>query len=129
MSARAKIENLSNSWYGFAVASAIATLLMEGISLWNIVTGAIGLVFTLGFMFFLSRRLLNKGRLTRWILIVATAFFGLSGAYGAAKAGWTFVHAWELRFIVAAAASAVTSWMMAKSFRVLTDASVKQYFA
>lgn len=129
MSARAKIENLSNTWYGFAVASALATLLVEGISLWNIATGAIGLLFTLGFMFFISRRLLNKGRLTRWILIATTAFFSVSGAYGTVKAGWTFVHAWELRFIVAAVASAVTAWMMAKSFRVLTDSSVKAYFA
>lgn len=129
MSARAKIENLTNTWYGFAVFSSLAALLMEGISIWNIVTGGIGLFFTLLFMFFISRRLLNKGRFTRWALIALSGFSTVFGAYGAAKASWMFVHAWELKLVIAAASSAISAWMMAKSFRVLTDASVKQYFA
>lgn len=129
MSARAKIENLTHTWYGFAVFSAVAGLLMEGISVWNLVTGGIGLFFTLLFMFFLSRRLINKGRITRLLLIAVSGISTVFGAWGAAKAGWMFVHAWELQLVIAAASSAISAWMMAKSFRVLTDASVKAYFA
>lgn len=129
MNARAKIENLTNTWYGFTVFLAAANLLRDGIGLWNLITSGIGLFFSLLVVFFLGRRLLGKGHITRFLLIIGSGLFGVFGAWGAAKAGWAFVHVWELRLIVAAASSAITSWMMAKSFRVLTDASVKAYFA
>lgn len=130
MNARAKIENLTNTWYGFAVFSAVATFLMSDSGLvWRTISGGFSLFVSLLLTFFIGRRLLNKGKLTRWILIAASGVFTLLGAYTAAQASWTFVHAWELKWIVAAASSAISSWMMAKSFRVLTDASVKAYFA
>jgi hypothetical protein len=129
MAAKAKIENLTNMWYGFMVYSSLATLLVRGIGVWNLATGAMGLFFSLLWVWFWGRRLVNKGHLSRTLLIGASGLFTALGAWGAAQSTWAFVNAWELQFIIKAISSAVTAWMMAKSFRVLTDASVKAYFA
>lgn len=126
MSAREKIENLTNTWYGFYVCSAIASVLVGGRGL---ITGAIGLFIALLTTFIIGRRLLSKGHITRVLLLIVAGISTLGGAYNAAQATWTFVHAWELSFVVSAISSAVGAWMMAKSFRVLTDSSVKTYFA
>jgi hypothetical protein len=41
--------------------------------------------------------------------------------------GWSFVRTWDLAFLGSMAYTAVSTWMNARSFRVLTDRSVKAY--
>jgi len=128
MGGKAKIESLTNTWYGYAVFSAVCLLLQRGIGVFNIIWGALGLMVSWFFIFMWGRALRNKSSLARMILIGASGLLTLGGAYNAATASWAFVHAWELGLIITAAYSAVGSWMMAKSFRTLTDSSVKSYF-
>ena len=127
--ARGQIENLTNTWYGYAVCSAGVGLLSKGIGLFSILGTTVGLLFSLGFIWFLGRRLMNKGQMTRWLLIAASGLFTCLGTWGAAQSSWAFVHNFAWQDVVMAVSSAVSAWMMAKSFRVLTGASVKQYFA
>ncbi|MBX3233069.1 MAG: hypothetical protein KIT84_12940 [Labilithrix sp.] len=129
MGGKAKIENLTNTWYGFAVFSAIVTLLQRGIGVFTLVWGALGLVVSWIFVYLWGRALVRKSSTARFILIAVSALSTLGGAYSAAQASWAFVHAWELSLIITAAYSAVSAWIMAKSFRTLTDSSVKAYFA
>jgi len=132
MGAKAKIENLTNMWYGYALVSSIAAFLgrlTDSGLIWSLTASAVGLFFSLLRVWFWGRRLVNKGHLSRTMLIVASGIFTVRGTMGAARESWAFVHAWELSMVVKAIVSAVSAWMMAKSFRVLTDASVKAYFA
>jgi len=128
MSGKAKIENLTNTWYGFAVLTAVYTLLERGIGLFSLIWGGLGLLVSWFFVYLWGRSLLNKSSLSRMILIGVSGVCTLLGAYGAAQASWMFVHAWELKLVVTALYSAANAWIMAKSFRTLTDSSVKAYF-
>ncbi len=128
MSGKAKIEGLTNSWYGFAVFSAICSVLIKGIGLFSIAGAVIGLVFSWILTFFIGRALVRKSSFTRTVLILLSGLFCVLGTVSAAKMTWAFVHDWELSVLLTAAYSAVNTWMNAKSFRTLTDSSVKAYF-
>lgn len=129
MSTNAKIETLTNSWYGFTVVTAAVAFLAKDFGLWSIFTSTLGLLVSLFFVFMWGRALQRKSSLARYILIVVSGISTLVGGYGAVQQTWLFVHAWEIKIIIAAVYSAVSAWMMAKSFRTLTDSSVKAYFA
>lgn len=128
MGAKAKLETLTNTWYGFVLFSAVINFLANGIGLWSIFTSVVGLGFSLAWVWFLGNRLQNKSSFWRFILVVSSGVMTGMSILGAVKATWMFVHVWELKLIAAAAFSAVYGWLMAKSFRTLTDSSVKAYF-
>jgi hypothetical protein len=50
------------------------------------------------------------------------------GTVGVAKMGWTFFQTFSISLLFDAGIVAVSVFMNAKSFRVLTDNSVKAYF-
>lgn len=128
MGAKAKLETLTNTWYGFVLFSAVVNFLANGIGLWSIISSVIGLGFSLAWVWFLGNRLQNKSGFWRFTLIVASGIMSGLSILGALKAGWTFVHVWDFSFVMKAAAAALSGWIMAKSFRTLTDSSVKAYF-
>jgi hypothetical protein len=128
MTGKAKIEGLTNSWYGFAVFSAICSVLMNGIGFFSIGGALVGLVVSWIITFCLGKALLGKSSFTRAILILLSGLLTVLGTLGVAKMTWTFVQTWQLSVLAAAAYSAVNTWMNAKSFRTLTDSSVKAYF-
>jgi hypothetical protein len=128
MSGKAKIEGLTHSWYGFAVFSAVCSVFIKGIGFFSIAGAIVGLVFSWILTFFIGRALVRKSSFTRTILILFSGLFSLLGTVAAAKMTWAFVHNWELSVLLAAAYGAVNTWMNAKSFRTLTDSSVKAYF-
>lgn len=129
MTARQKIENLTHAWYGYVTLSAIASLLANGIpGLFSIIWSAMGLAISLFFVWFIGRRLLNKGSLTRAILLVVTGLGTLLQTYGVGKMALAFVRTWEFSLLGAAAFLGVSVYMHARSFRVLTDSSVRAYF-
>lgn len=131
MTARAKIEGLTNSWYGFAVFSAICSFLSgeSSIGFFGILFAAIGLLASWTLTWFIGRRLLAKSSLTRAILIVFSAISMILGTLSTGRQALAFIHSFELSILVAAIYSAVAAWMNAKSFRTLMDASVRSYFA
>jgi hypothetical protein len=127
MSGKAKIERLTNSWYGFAVFSAIASLLVNGIGFFSIGGAVVGLVVSWIITFFLGRALVKRSSLVRSLLIVLSALFAVFGTLAVGRAAWGFVQTWQLSLLGAGGYSAVHTWMHAKSFRTLMDSSVKAY--
>ncbi|MBX3186283.1 MAG: hypothetical protein KF819_04675 [Labilithrix sp.] len=128
MTARQKIEGLTNSWYGYAVFGALVSLYQRGLGIWTILTTGISFLFTIAFMFFIGRRLLAKSSITRFVLVIWTAIATLSGAYFTARMGWSFMTTFTFSYLVYAALGALSAYMYGRSFRVLTDDSVKAYF-
>ena len=129
MTARQKIENLTHAWYGYVTLSAILSLFANGIpGIFSIVWAAMGLAFSLFLTWFIGRRLLNKSSLTRAILLVITGLGVLFQTYGVGKMALAFVRTWEFGMLGAAVFLGVSVYMHARSFRVLTDSSVRAYF-
>lgn len=128
MSGKAKIERLTNSWYGFAVFSAICSVLMSGIGFFSIVLAIGGLLFSWFITFLIGRALIRKSSLTRFLLLLLSGLFMILGTIGTGKGAWSFIHSWQLSVLAYTAYTAVYTWMHARSFRTLMDSSVKVYF-
>ncbi len=126
--ARQKIEGLTNSWYGYAVFGALLSLWHGGIGFFSLIGTAFSFLFSIFLTWFIGRRLLAKSTLTRLVLILVTGFSSVMGTVGVAKMGWTFCQTLSLSVLVYAGLLAVSVYMNARSFRVLTDKSVKTYF-
>jgi len=129
MSARAKIETLTNSWYGFSVVSAAWGFWESGIGMFSAIFALLGLFVSLGLTFFFGRRLLNKGGITRVFLLVVS-FIGLVswglGTYGFAREMMTSFR-FGLVFDIAFALASVSMYF--KSLRTLADSQVKAYMS
>jgi hypothetical protein len=128
MTGKAKIEGLTNAWYGFAVFSAAAAILGNGIGVWSLGKAVVGLLFSWVLTFFLGRSLLKKSSLVRSILIIVSALSSVLGMISAGKDALAFVSSWELSLLGAIVYSGAAAWMNIRSFRTLTDPSVKAYF-
>ena len=129
MTARQKIEQLTHAWYGYAFFSSVLSLFSDGIpGIFSIIFGAMGLAFSLFLTWFISRRLLAKSSLTRFLLLVITAIVSVAGTYGIGKATLLFVQTWELKMLAAAFFAGVGVYMHARSFRTLVSAPVRAYF-
>jgi len=126
MTAREKIERLTNSWYGYNLVIGVISLLWGGIGIFSIVWTALSLAFTFTVTYIIGRKLLNRSSLTRSILLVISTVASLLLTVGLVFRVLNF----ELSFAFAMqTAFAVTSLSMhVKSLRVLTDKSVKSYF-
>lgn len=128
MTATQKIEGLTNSYYGYAVFGAAVSLWNNGIGFFSLIGTAFSFVFSILLTWFIGRRLLAKSSLTRVILVVLTGIFSVLGSVSVAKMGWTFVQTMSFSVLLTAGLVAVGVYMNVKSFRVLTDKSVKAYF-
>lgn len=129
MTARQKIEGLTNSYYGYAVFGAALSLWNNGIGFFSLVGTAFSFVFSILLTWFIGRRLLAKSSLTRVLLVVLTGIFSVLGSISVAKMGWTFFQTMSLSVLLYTALVAVGVYMNVKAFRVLTDSSVKAYFS
>jgi hypothetical protein len=127
--ARQKIEGLTNSWYGFAVFGAILSLWNGGIGFFSLLGTAGSFVFTLFLTWFIGRRLLAKSTLTRLLLICLTGVISVLDTVGVAQMGLTFFRTFSFSALAYAGVLGIHLYMNARSFRVLTDKSVKVYFA
>jgi hypothetical protein len=128
MTATQKIEGLTNSWYGYAVFTAALRLWDKGIGITSLITTAVVFMFWVAITWFIGNRLKNRSSLTRFILVAGSAIVSVLGTVGVAKMGWTFLHTLSLSALFYAGIAAVSVFMNAKSFKVLTDKSVKAYF-
>ena len=129
MTATQKIEGLTNSWYGYAVFGALLSLWNNGIGFFSLIGTAGSFLFSIFLTWFIGRRLLAKSSLTQLILLVVTGISSIMGSVTAAKMGWTFIHTWSLSVFLYTALVAIGVYMNARSFKVLTDKSVKAYFS
>jgi hypothetical protein len=127
MSGKAKIESLTNAWYGFAIFTAVCSVLKNGIGFFSIGGAIVGLLISFALTFFLGRRLIKKSGLTRTLLILISGILTLLGTYAVGSTAWTFMQSWQLSLLGTIGYSAVQTWMNARSLRTLMDASVKTY--
>src|SRR5438046_2809825 len=88
MTGKAKIEGLTNSWYGFAVFSAISSLFIGGFGIFSIVLAVLGLLFSWIITFFLGRALVGKSSLVRVFLVLFSGLFMVLSGLGTAKMAW-----------------------------------------
>jgi len=128
MTARAKIEELTNGWYGLAAFGAVVSVLQNGIGIFSLFFTIMALCFSLFVTFFLGRRLLARSSLTRMVLLVLSAVLGVLGSLGVVKLIWAFFGSFSFGLLLTAAVAAATVLMHFRSFRTLTDSSVKSYF-
>lgn len=126
MSATAKLENLTHSWYGFAVFTAVWSILTGGFGFFRLFFTAASLAFSVVVTFLLGRALLNRSSVVRMVLIVLSALGTAFGALGmVSKIFWS---SWSLGLIGTLVLAAAGVWMNLRSLGVLTDKSVKVYF-
>lgn len=137
MNAKQKIEQLTRSWYGYSVFAALLSVLSLrasgvlslaiGLGI-SIVINAIGLAISIAFVTLLGRKLLHRSGGTRTFLVVFSGLFAVLGAIGTLSAGWEFLHDWSLATVCSIVLMGACTMLNARSFRVLTETSVKAYF-
>jgi hypothetical protein len=128
MSAKQKIEQLRDGWYGFDVFSAVISVFLNGIGFFRLGFAAFGLFVSLAVTWFLSKRLLGRSSLTRFALVIVSGIGSLLGTLGLLKAGSMFLSEWSLRSVALIALAVGGLLMNVRSFRVLRDQSVRAYF-
>ena len=127
MSGKAKIESLTNTWYGYAVFSAALSLLSNGIGFFSLLARGTWLAFALFGVFMIGRSLTKKSALVRAILICITSVMSVMGAVATGKMALSLMQSFELSTLATTAISAASVYMMGKSLKTLLDPQVKAY--
>jgi hypothetical protein len=137
MNAKQKIEGLTRSWYGYSLVAAVLSVLSLrasgvlslaiGLGI-SIVLNAIGLLISVAVVTFLGRKLVHRSSATRTFLVVFSAIFFVLGAIATVTAGWDFLTTWSLATLCNVVLMASCTLLNGRSFRVLTETSVKAYF-
>jgi len=128
MSARDRIEGLTNSWYGFGLVAGLVSLFESGFGFFSLLWTAAATLFAFFLTWFFGRRLLAKSSVTRLFLLVVSAIGVALGTLGAARLGWAFFQDWSISLLVQTAFTGSGAYMYLRSLRVLTDTQVKAYF-
>jgi hypothetical protein len=128
MTAKEKIEELTNGWYGLDLFTAVIVLLQRGLGVFSILITGAGLLFSFFVTWFLGRRLLHRGSGMRVLLVVLSGLCACLGVLSTAKLGATLLSGFSFDLLLAMALGIGWVMMNVRSFRVLTDRSVKAYF-
>jgi hypothetical protein len=128
-SAKDKLRGLVNAWYGFGLFVGIANLVMNGIGIFSIVGAGIATVVSLAMTAIIGKLLLGRSSAARVVLVVLSAI-GVVG--GVLCAGGALINVFRGAPIWSACVMSIMMVASAsinlRSFRVLTDPSVKAYF-
>ncbi len=125
---RQKIEELTNAWYAFTVVTALVSLFSSGIGVFSVLFTACSTAFSLFLTWFIGKRLLARSSLMRSVLVLISLVASIFGGLAAVRLGWSFLHEWSFAILVNAGLSTGSVAMNFRSFRTLTDPSVKAYF-
>lgn len=129
MTGKQKIEGLTNAWLGFELFSGLFALYQNGLGIFSLLSALVSTALGLLLVWFIGRRLLAKSGFWRVLLIALSAFGAVAGTFATGKLAWHFVETLSFGVLVHAGLAATIVYMNARSFRVLTDKSVKTYFA
>lgn len=129
MSAHKKLEQLTDSWYGFTFFAAVISVLSNGIGIFSLFFTVGSTLFSLFITYLIGRSLQKKNRLTRVVLIVLSALSAIVGTLAVLKLGSAFFQDWSFGLLLNLVVGAAGVFMNARSFRVLTDRTVKAHFA
>lgn len=129
MSARARIEWITNNWYAFLAISAGLSVLTSGFGLLSLVFTAFGFAIGCGITWVLSKKLLAGSNLTRFFLVLVSAV-GI-GFTGLALFGslWYAIVGFSLKSLINAAMCTGMIVLFGRSYRSLTDKAVKAHCA
>jgi hypothetical protein len=128
MSARDRIEGLTNSWYGFGLVAGLVSIFESGFGFFSLLRAAAAVLFSLALTWFFGKRLLAKSSVTRLFLVVVSAICVVTLGLGTARLGWAFLQDWSIALLVQTAFAGSGAWMYLRSLRVLTATEVKAYF-
>lgn len=130
MSGKAKIEALTNAWYGYTLFATLAylTSAVVGSGLFAFFTVPLVIGVSL-FCFFVNwavgKLLLRRSGLTRVVVVVLSPIGILLGSLSA----WQFLSGrWSFGALVVGLVAASGAWMHLRSLRTLLDRNVKAYF-
>ena len=126
MSAKQKIEELTNAWYGYALFTALMSLFQNGIGIFSLFFTVASAIFSIFVTWFIGRRLLARSSLMRMILIVGSAVFSVLGGLAVFK---LVLGSWSFSTLALLALAIGSVMMNVRSLRTLTDQSVKAYCA
>ena len=143
MTAKQRIENLTNAWYGYAVFATLATIvgnIWYGLFSWGFWFGfgmlavafsigisVVGLAISIAITAFLGRKLLARSSFTRALLVVLSAVFAVLCAISTFSEAWQFLHYWSIAGIIRIALPAAAALLQVRSFSVLNDPEVRAY--
>lgn len=129
MTAHKKLEQLTDSWYGFTFFAAVVSVLSNGIGIFSLFFTVASTLFSLFITYLIGRSLQKKNGLTRVVLIVLSALSAIVGTLAVLKLGSSFFQDWSFGLLLNLVVGAAGVFMNARSFRVLTDRTVKAHFA
>lgn len=128
MTAREKIEKLTEGWYGFTLFAGVLTLLQNGLGFFSLLFGAASVLFSLFITFLVGRWLLSKSSLARFVVLCLSALGLVAGSLGTLKMGGELLSSWSFGLILQLVVVVGGVLMNLRSLRTLTDSSVKAYF-
>lgn len=129
MSARARIEWITNNWYACAALSAAYSVLTSGFGLFSLILTAIGFAISCGITWVLGKKLLAGSGVTRFFLVVVSALGIVFGGLGLCANLWYALFGLSFGALVNAAMCAGMIMLFGRSYRSLTDKAVKAHCA
>jgi uncharacterized membrane protein YuzA (DUF378 family) len=128
MTAEDRIKNLTNAWYGFAILSGAAGIVLNGIGLFSVLSGAFSTAVSLLITYWLGRALLGRSSFTRVLLMILSGLMFFVGLLGSGKLVLAFFGEWQFSLLAYAALGLAGVYMNGKSFATLSNKQVKAYF-
>ena len=143
MTARTKIEGLTNAWYGYALFAALITIagnLWYGLFSWGFFfgLGVLSMAFAVGLSIvgfavsvaitrFCGQKLLARSTFARAALSILSVVLGALCAYATLVSAWELLHTRSIAGLIQLALTASLTSLYARSFSVLNDAEVRSY--
>ncbi len=124
MTARTKLEELTYSWYGYALVTAVVTLLTGGFGLFSIFLAAGALAFRFFMTFIIGRALVKKSGVVRFLMLCVSVIGMVLGPIAA----FVFFK-FSFAGLVGSAMWIAHVALAYRSFSTLREPSVRSYFA
>ncbi len=106
----------------------MVSLVQNGLGFFSVLIALLSTAVSVGLALFFGRRLLARSSAWRFVLMVLSAISAVLGVFAVIKLGWAFLLAWRLNLLLSAVVVLCSTWMCARSWRVLSERQVKAYF-
>ena len=128
MTAKEKIEKLTDGWYGYTLFAGLITLIHNGIGFFSIFLAIGSTIFSLFITFLVGRWLLARSSIGRWIVITLSAFGVILAGLATAAYAFDIFRSFGLSPILSVLLFGSCTLMNLRSVRTLSESSVKAYF-
>ena len=128
MTAKEKIEKLTDTWYGYTLFANGVSLVINGIGFFSIAFTAMATIFSLFVTFLIGRWLLGRSSFGRLVVLCLSGIGLVAGALAVLRFGAMFLDEWSIAALAQTIVVACGVLVNLRSLRTLTDTSVKSYF-